>query len=576
LVGGQIPVHSKLPTTNNQQPPTTIQQPTMNQVPKKVTVDPARPAPAAETNEISPHLSSGRQMASATAVVMLFFVLSRATGLLREVIIGAQFGTSAELDAYLAAFRIPDLLFQLVAGGALGSAFIPTFAKVRAQKGEAAGWLLFSRVLNWVTLLLIIMASLAAFFAPFLIERVIAPGFEPAQQRLAADLMRGMLLSTIVFGASGLIMGALNAVQHFVLPAAAPVLYNGAIILGAWILAPRYGIYGLVIGVIIGALAHFGVQIPALLRRKATYQLDFSWRDRAVLDVALLMGPRVLGLLFVQLNFLINTILASGLAEGSLSALNYAWLLMLLPQGIFAQAIATVAFPTFATQIAARDMDGLHQTLTRTLRTVLFLTIPAAVVLYVLRVPLIQILLERGNFDAASTAAVAYALRFYALGLVAHAVVEIIVRVFYAVQDTLTPVVVGIGTMVLNILFSLWWIGWLSYGGLALANSVATGLEMILLLVLLRRRLPGLSIHPLVGSIVRSSLASAVMGALIWGWLLWLAGQAGGAAWLSSSWLAAIGGGMVALVSYLGVSLLLRSEEVGIASAMLRRRLINR
>jgi putative peptidoglycan lipid II flippase len=555
----------------------------MNRPRKDVIAEPATSTLAGRTSdalpthaEESPPPSRGQRMASATAVVMLFFVLSRVTGLLREMIIGAQFGTSADLDAYLAAFRVPDLLFQLVAGGALGSAFIPTFAQVRAKQGEGAGWLLFSRVLNLVTLVLVVLAALAAFFAPTLIERIIAPGFEPSQQRLAADLMRGMLIGTVVFGASGLVMGALNAVQHFILPAAAPVLYNGAIILGALLLAPRYGIYGLVIGVVLGSLAHFGVQIPGLLRRKARYRFDFSWRDRGVRDVARLMGPRVLGLLFVQLNFLINTILASGLAEGSLSALNYAWLLMLLPQGIFAQAIATVAFPTFATQTANGNMEGLHQTLTRTLRTVLFLTIPAAVVLYVLRVPIIQVLLERGNFDAESTAAVAYALRFYALGLVAHAVVEIVVRVFYALQDTLTPVVVGIGTMVLNILFSLWWIGWLSYGGLALANSVATGLEMILLLVLLQRLLPGLSIRPLLGSTLRSLLAAALMGALLWGWLAWITGLETGLVWLSLSWLAAIGGGILGIASYLGASLLLGSEEVEIASAMLRRRLIDR
>jgi putative peptidoglycan lipid II flippase len=555
----------------------------MNQPRKDVIAEPSSSPPAGTANDPSPaHVkespqpSRGQRMASATAVVMLFFVLSRVTGLLREMIIGAQFGTSADLDAYLAAFRVPDLLFQLVAGGALGSAFIPTFAQVRAKQGEAAGWLLFSRVLNLVTLLLVILAALAALFAPFLIERIIAPGFEPSQQRLAADLMRGMLIGTIVFGASGLVMGALNAIQHFVLPAAAPVLYNGAIIFGALLLAPRYGIYGLVIGVVLGSLAHFGVQIPGLLRRKASYRFDFSWQDRGVRDVARLMGPRVLGLLFVQLNFLVNTILASGLAEGSLSALNYAWLLMLLPQGIFAQAIATVAFPTFAAQIAVEDTKGLHQTLLRTLRTVLFLTIPAAVVLYVLRVPIIQVLLERGNFDAGSTAAVAYALRFFALGLVAHAVVEIVVRVFYALKDTLTPVVVGIGTMVLNILFSLWWIGWLSYGGLALANSVATGLEMILLLILLKRLLPGLSIRPLIGSILRSLVAAAAMGAVLWGWLLWLAGQDIQILWLPSSWLAAIGGGILAIASYLLASLVLRNEEMGIASALLRRRLINR
>ncbi|MBX2998127.1 MAG: murein biosynthesis integral membrane protein MurJ [Caldilineaceae bacterium] len=518
----------------------------------------------------------GRRIASATLVVMFFFVLSRVTGLLREMIIGAQFGTSAELDAYLAAFRIPDLLFQLVAGGALGSAFIPTFSQMWTEKGEARAWQLFSRVLNLVTVLLVVLAGLAAIFAHPLVEGIIAPGFEPAQQALTAQLMRWMLISTVVFGASGLFMGALNAVQHFALPAAAPILYNMAIILGAWLLAPVYGIYGLVIGVVGGALCHFGIQIPGLVAQKARYRVDFTWRDPAVREVARLMGPRVLGLFFVQLNFLVNTILASQLAEGSLAALNYAWMLMLLPQGIFAQAIATVAFPTFAAQIAARDQGALLRTLDNTLRTVLFLTLPAAVGLYVLRVPLIQILLERGNFTAESTTAVAYALQFFALGLIAHALVEIIVRVFYALHNTLTPVIIGVGAMLLNILLSLWWISWLSYGGLALANSVATGVEMFVLLALLGRRLGALPLRSLLICALRSGLAAGAMGIAVWAWLNWLASHPQPVFALPTGWLSALGGFAIALITYAGVSFALGAEELRAVIDPLRRRLINR
>jgi putative peptidoglycan lipid II flippase len=557
---------SELPDRSVEQPPVEISLP----------IPPPDAAVDAVNRSGMARSLNGRRIAGATLIVMFFFVISRVTGLLREMIIGAQFGTSAELDAYLAAFRIPDLLFQLVAGGALGSAFIPTFSQLWTEEGEARAWQLFSRVLNLVTMLLVVLAGLAAILARPLVEGVIAPGFEPAQQILTAQLMRWMLISTVVFGASGLFMGALNATQHFALPAAAPILYNVAIILGAWLLAPFYGIYGLVMGVVGGALAHFAVQIPGLVAQKARYSVDLTWRDPAVRAVGRLMGPRVLGLLFVQLNFLINTILASQLAEGSLAALNYAWMLMLLPQGIFAQAIATVAFPTFAAQIAARDQDALLRTLDRTLRTVLFLTLPAAVGLYVLRVPLIQILLERGNFTAESTAAVAYALQFFALGLVAHALVEIIVRVFYALHDTLTPVIIGIGAMLLNILFSLWWIGWLGYGGLALANSVATILEMLVLLALLRRRLGALPMRSLLVSAVRSTLAAVVMGLAVWGWLSWLTDQPLWIMGLPTGWTAALGGLLIALITYAGVSFALGAEELRSLVSPLLRRLINR
>ncbi|MEZ4635835.1 MAG: murein biosynthesis integral membrane protein MurJ [Caldilineaceae bacterium] len=526
--------------------------------------------------EERPRTLDGRRLAGAAAVVMVFFVLSRVSGLLREMIIGAQFGTTAELDAYLAAFRIPDLLFQLVAGGALGSAFIPTFSQVWAEQGEAPAWRLFSRVLNLVTLLLLLLVVLATIFAEPLVTRVIAPGFDPTQQQLTADLMRWMLVSTVVFGASGLVMGALNATQHFVMPAAAPVLYNGAIIVGAWLLAPSRGVYGLVIGVVVGALLHLGIQLPALVRKRARYRVDFTWRDAAVLEVGRLMAPRVLGLFFVQLNFMVNTILASQLAAGSLAALNFAWLLMLLPQGIFAQAIATVAFPTFSAQVAARDHEALRRTLDRTLRTILFLTLPATVGLFVLRVPLIQVLLQRGNFDAESTAAVAYALQFYALGLVAHSLVEIVVRVFYALHDTFTPVVIGVGAMILNIVLSVLWIDVLGYGGLALANSVATGVEMAVLLWLLARRVDGFSLSALLGGSLRSAAASAVMGVAVWGWLLWLGGQANWAAWLPVGWVAALGGLLVAVVVYAGAALLLGAEELRTAMSLLNRRLTHR
>ncbi len=511
-------------------------------------------------------------MASAAAVVMLFFVLSRVTGLLREVVIGAQFGTSAQLDAYLAAFRAPDILFQLVAGGALGSAFIPTFAGYWVKGDREGAWLLFSRVLNWITLLLVVLAGLAATFALPLVERVIAPGFPPAQQRLTADLMRWMLLSTVVFGGSGLVMGALNAVQHFLLPAAAPVLYNLAIILGAWFLAPRYGVYGLVAGVVAGALAHLLVQLPGLWRQQARYRWSLGWQDPGVWEVGRLMAPRVLGLFFVQLNFLVNTILASGLPSGSLSALNYAWLLMLLPQGIFAQAIATVAFPTFAAQVAAQRREDLRQTLARILGIILFLTIPAAVGLFVLRVPLIQVLLERGEFTRRSTLAVAYALQFYALGLVAHATVEIVVRAFYALHDTATPVIVGVGAMALNILLSLWWIRHWSYGGLALANSVATGLEMATLLWLLHRRIQGLAWRPLAGGVLRSLLAAGIMGGVLVWWMGWSVELGNGTLPLPLSWIQALGGGLLAAVVYAGGSLLLGGAELRALVALARRR----
>ncbi len=514
--------------------------------------------PSAAGNESATALS-GRRLANAALLVMVFFVLSRVAGLAREIVIGAQFGTSPELDAYLAAFRIPDILFQLVAGGALGSAFIPTFATHWAQGERLQAWQLFSRVVNLVTLLLIVITSAVALFAQPLVEQLIAPDFAPEQQLLTAQLMRWMLLSTIIFGASGLIMGALNATQHFLLPAAAPVVYNLAIIGGA-LLAPRMGINGLVLGVVAGAGLHFAVQLPGLWQAHAAYQPLLSLADPGVREVMRLMGPRVLGLFFVQMHFLVNTILASGLASGSLSALNYAWLLMLLPQGVFAQSIATAIFPTFSAQVAAGKVSAMRTSFGQILRMILFLTIPAAVLLYLLRNPLITLLLQRREFTAESTTLVAFALQFYALGLVGHAVVEIVVRAFYALHNTWTPVLAGIGAMALNIGLSFWWVGSLQHGGLALANSVATTLEMFLLLWLLRGRLGGIDGRRLLTAVGKQSLAALVMGGLLWRWQMWLIAWLQGHAY--TDLLVVVTGLLLAATSYGGSALLLRCAEL--------------
>ena len=514
-----------------------------------------------------------RGIARAALLVMVFFVLSRVTGLAREIVIGAQFGTSGELDTYLAAFRLPDLLFQLVAGGALGSAFIPTFSGYWVKGDHSGAWLLFSRVLNGVTLTLVLSAAVGAALAQPLVEYIIAPGFSLEQQAIAASLMRWMLLSTVLFGASGLIMGALNALQHFLLPAIAPVLYNLSIIAGAWLLAPTLGAYGLVIGAIVGALAHLLVQLPGLWRQHAHYTPSLTLHDPGVREVLRLMGPRVLGLLFVQMHFLINTILASRLIEGSLSALNYAWLIMLLPQGIFAQAVATAAFPTFAAQIAAGERDAMRSTFGGILRTVLFLSMPAAILLYILAEPIVGALLQRGQFTAQSTTMVAFALGFYAVGSVGHAVVEIVVRAFYALHDTKTPVSVGIGAMLLNIALSLWWVNYLSFGGSALANSVATTLEMFLLLALLSRKMNGIDGRRLASSVIRNGSAAILMGAGVWFWLQWVE-QVTLPSWMDAQiWAAAIGGLLLAAVLYLAAAYLLRSRELQPAIGMVTRRI---
>jgi len=501
-------------------------------------------------------------MRAATLVMALFF-LSRVTGLVREMVIGARFGTSAELDAYLAAFRVPDLLFQLMAGGALGSAFIPVFAGLLTRRELPAAWRLLSAALNLVLALMTALALVAAVAAPFLVSTLLSPGFSPAQQALTVSLMRWMLISTVVFGLSGIMMAALNSFQHFLLPALAPVLYNLSIIAGAWFLTPTIGVYGLVIGVVVGAFLHLDSQIIGLWWYRARYRVTFGLADPPVREVGRLMGPRVLGLAAVQLNFWVNTLLASGLAAGSLSALNYAWLLMLLPEGIVAQAVATAAFPTFAALEARGQLIELRKVVSQTLRGVLFLAIPAAAGLFAWRVPLIRLLLERGEFTATSTQLTAAALAFYAFGLIGHSVVEIAARAFYALHDTRTPVIVTFAGVILNVALSLALLPSLSYTGLALANTLAILVEMAVLLWLLARRLGGLEWPQLSATAIRAALAAAAMMAL----LLWLARfQEGQPPLIFGAAGLALGG-----IIYLAVAVALRMPEVQIVRRLVRR-----
>lgn len=505
---------------------------------------------------------TGRQIARAAILVMAAFVLSRLLGLAREVILAYLFGASPDYEAYLAALQLPDTLFFVVAGGALGSAFIPTFTASLTRHDHEGAWRLASAVVNLILLLLIALAAVAGLFAGFIVTHLLAPGYSPEQQALAAELMRIMLLSPILFGVSGIVMGVLNSHQRFLLPALAPSMYNLGIIGGALLLSGSMGVRGLAWGVVAGAALHLAVQMPGLLRVGARYSRVLGLRDPGVREVARLMGPRVVGLAVVQLNFWVNIYLASSMVTGSVAALKRGFAVMLLPQGVIAQSVATAVFPTFSALTARGEKAELRRTLGQTLGAVLFLALPATVGLVMLRLPVVRIIFERGEFTPQDSAATAWALLFYALGLVAHSLVEIVTRAFYALHDTLTPVLVGGGAMVLNVAFSLILInvvgspdslGMGAFGGLALANTLATTLEGFGLLWIIRGRLAGMGEGQLVSGLWRAGLASLGMGLALAG-LLALLGD--GSVWLVAGLGVALGG-----IVFWGLAWLLGSRE---------------
>jgi putative peptidoglycan lipid II flippase len=460
-------------------------------------------------------------LAMAASVVALGFLGSRLLGLVRTVAIAHQFGTSPDLDAYFVAFRIPDLIFQLLAGATLGSAFIPTFARVVADRGEREGWRLASGVLNLLFVATLFFAVLGLLLAPLLVP-LTAPGLgDDAGQHahltsLAVDLTRIMMLSPVLFAVSGMFMGILNARHHFLAPAFAPMFYNAAIIVGALV---SKDVKVLAVCVVLGAVLHLAVQLPALRLIGMRWQPVWDWRDKAVREVGRLMGPRVIGLAAFQLNFVVATFFASTVGSGAISAVNYAWLVVMTPLGLFGMAISTAIFPRMAEQ-AARDEGELQETVSKALRLILYLTIPASVGLVILAKPITAFLLRSGSFDATSTDLVVSALVFYSIALFAHAGIEILSRGYYALSDTRTPVVFAVISMIVNLVLSLVLVRPFGIKGLAAALSVATIVEFTLLIRNLEQRLGGLDAGHLVFSLTRTIVSSVLMAEVI---LLWLA-----------------------------------------------------
>lgn len=457
-------------------------------------------------------------MALNAAIVAGAFVVSRVLGLLREIIIAAQFGTSDTYDAYVAAFRIPDLLFLVVMGGAFGSAFIPVFGGYLARGNAERAWRLANGVLTYTVVILVVVAQLVFLFAGPLIGRVIAPELPPESQELAVNLTRLLLLSPLLLGLGAAGKGMLEAQDAFTLPAIAPILYNLGIIFGALALLPVFGAYGLAVGVIGGAACHAAIQFASLLRRGFRFRLSLSRNTEGLGEVAWLMAPRVIGLAAFQVNLIVITNFASRLGEGRISALNYAHQFFMLPHGVLAMSLSTVIFPLMARQYQLGQLDEMKGTLNRALGPLIFLTLPAAVGLFAFRESIVQVIFQFGSFDAESTALVAEALGYFALGLLSLAVIEAITRTFYAMHDTLTPVVTAVLAIGANVLLCWLLAPPLGHGGLALSIAITTTIRMLVLLAILSRRTAGFE-GRLLPPLLRMALAAAMLAAVS----LWLA-----------------------------------------------------
>ncbi len=482
-----------------------------------------------------------REIIEKAGIVLAGFVASGFLGFVRLAVVGAQFGTGAAYDAFAAAQQLPETVFALVAGGALGSSFIPIYARFRAIDPQAAARLA-SAVMSLSAAAAALLGALVYVLAPQLTTLVLYRERSPQEQQLVIDMIRLMMLTPVIFSISGLLMGLLQAQAAFWLPAIALSMNNIGIIIGALVIAPALpphpdlgqvgdlNVMGLAYGAVLSALLHLAVQLPGALKLPFRLRLLFSPRAPGVLDVLRLMGPRVFALAVVQVNFHVNIILANAMVAGSVGAIRYAFMLTFFALGVIAQSQGSAVFPTLAALKAAGDYDAFKDRLARAMRNVLCLSFPASTLLIVLGEPLVSVL-QRGEWTAESTSAVAWALGFYAIGIAGFALLEVLSRAFYALEDTRTPAIAGALAMFGNIFLNLIFIQLIgdrdslargAFAGLALANALTTLIEALALWWLIRRRLAGhgqgRDIHDreIIVSAGGSLLLSLVMGLALW------------------------------------------------------------
>ncbi len=528
------------------------------------------PDPANATGQVAS--PTRRNWLNSAVIIIVATIGSRGLGLLRDIVLANQFGTGPTLAAYKAAFRVPDLLYTLIVGGALGSSLIPVFSRFLGRNEGEKAWKLANAVVNYALLGLVVAAGVAWVLMPTLVEVVLAPSYPREVQLLTIDLARLLLIQPFFMGLGGIALSLLNGHENFLWPALAPLIYNISIILGAVFLVGPLGIYGVITGVIVGAVLYLLVQLPALWR------LGFYWRPSLQLrrtegaaPVLKALGPRLIGQAVFQFNFIVATNLGSRLDNGParVVAFENGYTIFMLPHGIFAMSLATVAFPAMARLLGANDLPGMKRTLAGSLRQVYFFALPAAVGLAVLARPIVSTIYQSGRFDQQSTDLVSATVMYFSFGLISYGLVEILTRAFYAMQDTRTPVIIAVVTVGLNFIFSLALVGWLAQGGLALALALSTTVEMIgLAIMLLRRigRVPGL-----VGPGLKITGAAALMGLVIWLGQWWLSAPLAEGNKLVvvalTGLLVGLGGGIYVVTAYL-----LRIEELQGLVARFRRR----
>lgn len=530
-------------------------------------------------------------------VIAIFSILSKILGLLRDRILASRFGAGDTLDAYYAAFKLPDLIFNTLVLGALSAAFIPVFIELKAKKEKAARddgqaepiieqlddeialptgtpahkvalengngfshWDLSASIINIITLVLIIFGTIVWVLAPQFVE-LITPGFNNEKAQLTIELTRIMLISILFFGISNVFGGILQASKRFLTFAMAPVVYNLGIILGAIFLVDIWGERGLAWGVVFGALLHLLVQYPTARQIGFHWRAIIAWKNKAVRQVGELMLPRTIGLAANQINQLIITVIASGLISGSLAVFNLAFNLGSVPISIFAVSLAIATFPVLSESFALKNKKQFVEQLSLTARRIIYLMVPISVFMIALRAQLVRLILGSGSFDWEDTILTAESLGYFSVSLFAQGLVPLLARAFYAFQNTKIPVLVGLLSMGFNIIISIILAPIMGVAGLALALSLSSIFNFVFLAVILRHKVGNLQEKKIMISTIKICISA--LGALIFIQLI----KYGVASmvdmrtfWgIMTQFLAACAGGIVV---YLGVSAAIGSEEV--------------
>jgi len=524
-------------------------------------------------------MSKDRLDTKAAGIVAGAVMLSRLLGLARELIFAGLFGAGRGMDAFLTAFRAPNLLRDLFAEGALSTAFVTVFSQRIATEGEGSAWKLASKMATLTTIFMSLISLLGVIFAAQFIG-FLAPGFPAEKAALTIQLTRIMYPFILLVSLAALVMGMLNATNRFTVPALASSFFNIGSIAGGvafgWWLDPHFGersLIGLALGTLLGGLLQFGIQLPGLYKAGFRFILDFNWRDPGVRRVLILMLPAVIAASAVQINVMVNSIFASYLGDGPVSWLSYAFRLMQLPLGVFGVAVATVTLPVVSRASALGDTERFRTTLAKAMRLAVFLTLPSAVGLVVLAQPIIALIYQRGKFLDTDSLHTAEALQYYAIGLVGYSCIKVLSPAFYAIDRKWTPMTVSFLSIGLNLILN--WFFIFSFGmghrGLALSTALSATVNFTLLYLLMTRVSGSLETREMVSTLSRCILAALPIGLIGWASQPWIASLAHASVFLRAGALFSVIGAAIFL--FLLASWMLKIEGFNDFLGIIKRKL---